>query len=411
MSSISIKHTTVVASRTDAQRWAYPWLMVLLAVSLGISGAPAPLYGVYAQQWDFAPITTTIVFAVYALGALLSVLVSGAVSDRIGRRPVLLVAAVGLVLGLVVFALAQSVAWLLVARAIHGLAVGAIVVASSAALLDLRPDDGARTGKWTGVAFNVGIGMSIVVTSLVAQYGSHPLVTPYVLLGALVAVLLVGVLAMHESHVDDRSPVLRIARPHVPAAIAADFRFAAIGVMASWSVLGVFLSLFPSIASAAVRTHDLVFAGGVVAASALAAAVSQLVAVVWTPRTAAVVGDAGTAAMLLVSIAAIHSGSAVAILLSSGVLGFFFGLAFGSSLRHLGDVVPAGHRGEVMSAFYVLAYVAMAVPTIVAGWAATVWSPQQILAPFLVCVALASVLAGVLGWRLEAPDADVDLDD
>ena len=63
-----------------------------------------------------------------------------------------------------------------------------------------------------------------------------------------------------------------------------------------------------------------------------------------------------------------------------------------------------------MSAFYLLGYGAMAVPTILAGWAATVWSPERTLAPFLGCVALASVVAGVLGWRLDAPDADADID-
>lgn len=55
-------------------------------------------------------------------------------------------------------------------------------------------------------------------------------------------------------------------------------------------------------------------------------------------------------------------------------LGATFGLGFGGSLRHLADVVPADHRGETMSAFYLLAYSALAVPTIVAGWAATRWA-------------------------------------
>ncbi|WP_255467358.1 MFS transporter [Aeromicrobium senzhongii] len=398
-------------TRVDTtQRWAYPVIMVLLAVGLGISGAPAPLYGVYAAEWDFAPLTTTVVFAVYAFGALVSVVLTGPVSDRIGRRPVLIAAVLALLAGLALFVLAESVAWLIVARAIHGVGVGAIVVAASAALLDLQPDQGARSGKRTGVAFNLGIAISIMATALIAQYGAHPLVTPYVLLAVLITALLVAILVMREPHDGHGAEDLRIARPRVPGSIAADFRFAAIGVMASWSVLGVFLSLFPKIASDAVGTDNLVFGGSVVALSAFAAAISQLVAVRWTPRVAAVAGDAGTAVMLLVSIVAIHTGSAVAILATSTVLGFFFGMAFGSSLRHLGDVVPAGHRGEVMSAFYVLAYSAMAVPTILAGWAATTWSPEQILAPFLACVALASVVAGVLGWRLQAPDADAVID-
>ncbi len=386
-------------------------LLVLLGLSLGISGVPAPLYGVYASEWDFAPITTTVVFAVYAFGALVSVLVTGPISDRIGRKPMLVAAVIGLFVGLVVFIFAQSVTWLLVARTIHGLSVGTVVVVGAATLLDLRPEVGARTGKRTGVAFNIGIAVAVFATSLIAQYGAHPLVTPFVVLSGCVMVLLVAVVAMRETHGRRGSQPLRIARPRVPGTILADFRFAAVGLCSAWSVLGVFLSLFPSIASEAVGTQNLVFGGAVVAVMAATAAFSQAIAVIWTPRTAAVAGDLGSAVALVLCIVAIHSGSAIVILAAVAGLGFFFGLAFGSSLRHLGDVVPADQRGEVMSAFYVLGYLALAVPTILAGWAATVWSPQQILGPFLGCVAAASLVAASLGWRLRAPDADVDLDD
>ncbi|MGO7984120.1 MFS transporter, partial [Rhizobium johnstonii] len=82
------------------------------------------------------------------------VLVVGPLTDRYGRKPVLL-AALGLILaGLVVFVTADSVAALIVARSLHGAGVGSTVVAASAALLDLRPADGARTGMRTGIAFN-----------------------------------------------------------------------------------------------------------------------------------------------------------------------------------------------------------------------------------------------------------------
>ncbi len=75
------------------------------------------------------------------------------------------------------------------------------------------------------------------------------------------------------------------------------------------------------------------------------------------------------------------------------------GSAFGGSLRHLGRVVPAAHRGEVMSAYYVLAYSAMAVPTILAGWAATTWSLAAMFPWFTAAVALACLGAGLLGTR------------
>lgn len=399
--------TSAAARAVTGPRWPYPALLLLTGISLGVSGAPAPLYGTYAELWGFAPITTTVVFAVYALAALVSVLVAGPLSDRWGRRPVLLGAIALILAGLVVFVLAGGVAALLVARVLHGLGVGAVVVAGSAALLDLRPGEGARAGLHSGVAFNLGIAVVILLVACGAQADLAPLVTPYVVLAGLVLLGGLAVLRMPEPHhPSSRSARLQVARPRVPARIAPDFRFAALGVMAAWSVLGVFLSLFPTIAAHAVGTTNLVFAGGVVAVSAATAGLSQIAGARVPARRAAVVGDVGTAVMLLACIGAVALGDAVVLLVTSAVLGFFFGLAFGSSLRHLGQVVPADSRGEVMSAFYVLAYGAMAVPTILAGWAATQFGAREIFAPFMVVVALACTAAGLLGLRVRGVAED-----
>jgi MFS family permease len=381
------------------QAWAYPLLIALLAVSLGVSSAPAPLYGLYAERWGLAPITTTLVFAVYAFGALAAVLVAGQASDRFGRKPLLVGAAVGMLVGLVLFMTASGLTALFVGRFLHGAAVGTAVVVGSAALLDLRPDRGARTGHLTGVMFNVGIATTILSAALLAQFGPDPLVTPYALVGAVVLALLLGVLAMAEPHAARGSAPFRVARPSVPASIGGDFRFAVLGVMAAWSVLGVYLSLFPSFAGRSTHIHSLVFGGVVVAAMAGAAAVSQWVGGNLAARRAAIAGDFGTGAALLLSVVALDTGHASLVLGAAVFMGLNFGLAFGGSLRHLGQVVPAGHRGEVMSAYYVLAYSAMAVPTILAGWAATEWGLAAVFPWFSLATALACVTAGVLGLR------------
>jgi MFS family permease len=376
---------------------AYPLLIALLAVALGVSGAPAPLYGLYATEWHFAPLTTTLVFAVYAVAALGSVLVAGKLSDRFGRKPILVAAAAAMVVGLIVFMTAHGVAALFVARALHGAAVGATVVVGSAALLDLRPHDGARTGHLTGIMFNVGIAVTILSASLLAQFGPDPMITPYAVIGLVVLILLLNLLLMAETHESPSTERIRIARPAVPASIKHDFRFAVLGVMASWSVLGVYLSLFPSFAGMQTGIHSVVFGGTVVAAMAGSAAVSQAFAGQLVPRTAAIIGDFSTAAALVLSLVALESHHASLVALSAVLMGLSFGLAFGGSLRHLGSVVPAGQRGEVMSAYYVLAYGAMAVPTILAGWAATQWGLGNIFPWFTAAVALACVTAGVLG--------------
>jgi MFS family permease len=154
----------------ETQRGAYSLLLVLSGVALGVSGLPAPLYGMYGEQWHLSPLATTLVFAVYAVAALGAVLVSGKISDVVGRKPVLLGALVAMIVGLGVFLIADNVAMLMLARIIHGAAVGSIVVAGAAALLDLRPDRGVRSGQLSGVSFNIGMTVAIIGSALLAQY-------------------------------------------------------------------------------------------------------------------------------------------------------------------------------------------------------------------------------------------------
>lgn len=393
---------TVNIAEQKSQPWAYALVLGATGVALGVSGVPAPLYGLYEQEWHLSPLTTTIVFAVYAVAALGAVLVSGRISDVVGRKPVLLAAFGLMIVGLAVFVLADTVPMLLVARALHGMAVGATVVAGAAALLDLRPHGGARSGQLSGVAFNVGMAVAIMGSALLAQYAPHPLRTPYVVISIVCVLVTAGVLALREPHAARVAGRIRIARPAVPHEIRADFWFSAIGVMAAWSVLGVLLSLYPSLAARQTGIHNLVFGGVVVATTALSAAVAQLFATGIPARRAAVGGDIGMALALVLTVPALATHNWPAVLLVGVLLGATFGLGFGGSLRHLSEVVPQGRRGETMSAYYLLAYTSMALPTVLAGWAATTWGLGTVFPWFVGVVALACLLAAALGLRRPA---------
>lgn len=382
-----------------AQRWAYPLVLVLSGVALGVSGLPAPLYGIYEANWHLSPLATTVVFAVYALAALAAVLVSGKISDVVGRKPVLVGALLALLVGLGVFLIADSMAMLLLARTIHGAAVGSIVVAGAAALLDLRPDHGVRTGQLSGVSFNIGMTVAIIGSALLAQYAPHPLRTPYAVVAVICLLIGVGLLALNEPHTARTRGPIRIARPAVPEEIRSDFWFSALGAMASWSVLGVLLSLYPSLAAQQTHIDNLVFGGAVVATTAFAAALAQLGATRLPARYSAIIGDVGMAASLLLTIPVLLTHRWQLVFVAAVLLGATFGLGFGGSLRHLSDVVPANRRGETMSAFYLLAYTAMAVPTLIAGWAATQWDLAAVFPWFAGAVAAACLGAAVAGLR------------
>ena len=63
-----------------------------IGLALFASITPSPLYGTYRELWGFSPLVLTLVYATYAFGVLATLILAGRVSDEAGRRPVLLVA-------------------------------------------------------------------------------------------------------------------------------------------------------------------------------------------------------------------------------------------------------------------------------------------------------------------------------
>src|SRR3954454_12118198 len=73
---------------------------LLIGSLLAASATPTPLYGDYAARWHFSSATLTVVYAVYAIGVLTSLIAAGRISDKIGRRPVMAVALAGLLIAM-----------------------------------------------------------------------------------------------------------------------------------------------------------------------------------------------------------------------------------------------------------------------------------------------------------------------
>src|SRR3954451_15220653 len=118
-------------------RLAFALNISVLVSLLAASSAPTPLYAVYQREWGFSPITTTVVFGVYALAVLCALLVFGRISDHVGRRPVLLVALAVQAAAMVVFAHAGGVPARLTGRIVQGVATGAALGSIGAGLLDV----------------------------------------------------------------------------------------------------------------------------------------------------------------------------------------------------------------------------------------------------------------------------------
>src|ERR1700744_371862 len=150
---------------------AFGAVAAVIAVAFYASATPSPLYGVYQAEWHFSTPVLSLVYATYAIGVLVSLLLVGSLSDQVGRRPVLACSLVGLLLSALVFATASSVAWLFAARALQGVATGGALGAAGAALIDLHPSTDTRTAALVnGVVALAGLGIGALLSSALLQF-------------------------------------------------------------------------------------------------------------------------------------------------------------------------------------------------------------------------------------------------
>src|SRR6516225_3522037 len=230
--------------RVLPDRVGYAVAASVIGLGLFASVTPSPLYRTYSVLWHFSPLTLTLIYATYAFGVLASLLLVGGVSDKVGRRPVLLVALAGLMAATVLFIVADSAAWLFAARAIQGVFTGAALSAASAALLDLHPRrDPAAAGLANGTAATAGIGLGILVSSSLVRIGWEPRVLPYAVLLVLAAIAFAGVYWMPEPVAERSGFRLIVQRPRVPTVVRPQFVLAGLAALSSWSIAALFFSL------------------------------------------------------------------------------------------------------------------------------------------------------------------------
>jgi predicted MFS family arabinose efflux permease len=340
-------------------------LTSILVTLLASSSAPTPLYATYQARWGFSPVTITVIFGVYAIAVLASLLVAGSLSDHVGRRPVLIGALSAQAIVMLLFAFAGGVDVLLVARVLQGLATGAAVGAIGAGLVDLHPGRGAvanAAGAMGGTASGA-LGSALLVQLLPA-----PTKLVYLVLLVLFVLQAAGVGMIAET--SPRSPgVRRALRPTiaVPARVREVLLIAAPSLIAVWALAGFYGSLGPSLAAQVARSGSTVLGGASLFALAASGALTLLLFHRTEPRRFALAGNGLVIIGVAVVLWSVTATSVAGFFLGTVIAGAGFGAGFQGGLRTIVTLAGPAERAGVISVAYIICYLAMGLPAILAG--------------------------------------------
>ena len=367
----------ITVSRGRATGFALA-LGALLAMMAGAS-APSPFYPVLQREIGFSPATLTGIFAVYAVALLLTLLVTGSLSDHLGRRPVLSVAFALLALSMLVFWHADSVALLLLARIVQGVASGLLLSSLTAAVVDLEPRD--RPGiaaTLNSVVPLAGLALGAVVGGAVIDRADSPMADVF---GALTGVYLVLALALWL--LPETSPrhvgVLASFRPKVgvPRSARPAFVRSAPALFAGWATGGLYLSLGAPLVAQELGGTNHVEQGLVVTILTGVGALSSFVARKHSARQITLYGTTALALGTALTLVALAVGSYWSFIAAAVVAGSGFGTSFLGIMRSITPVAAPDERGELFASVFVVSYLAFGIPAVVAGIAA----PHLGLAP------------------------------
>jgi MFS family permease len=343
-------------------------LASLIVSMLAASAAPTPLYAIYQHQWGFTPITTTLVFGVYAVAVLSMLLVAGRLSDYAGRRPVLLGVLAVQVVALLVYASATGVAELTVARVIQGLSTGAALGAIGAGMLDISRERGTLANA---LSPGIGTGSGALLSALFVQFLPAPTHLIYLVLAGVVALQAAGVALLRETVSTSRIPASALVPDvRLPQAVRGPILAATPVLFAVWALAGLYGALGPSLVQTLTGSSNVVLGGASMTVLAATAVVAVYLLRNAAARTVMLTGIGALVAGVAITLVALSTSSAALFFAGTAVSGIGFGSGFQGGIRTVVPLAAPHERAGVLSLLFVVSYLGMGVPAVAAGFLA-----------------------------------------
>jgi MFS family permease len=355
---------------------------------------PTPLYPLFQARYGFGELLVTIVFSIYAFGVVAGLLLFGALSDEVGRRPILAVGLVFSAASALIFTFTNVLEPIYVARILSGLAAGIFNGTATAYLVDLAPRGNRRVATLVAVAVNLGgLGTGTLVAGLLADHAGSPLRVPFIVNLGLIGLAGIALLLSPET-VERRTGRLRLQRLGVPDEVRGVFAQAAATGFGIFAVAGVYSSVAPAFLGKDLHESSHTLAGGLVTIVFFTSIVGQLIVPRLKERTALITGCLWVIAGVGFTALALGIDSLAALIAGAVAVGIGQGVVIAGGLAAINQRAPVERRGETASAFFVVMYIGLSIPVIGVGVLASLWNLPD--AGIVFSVAVAALVGAVL---------------
>lgn len=386
------------ATGTRARAWL-PVGLALFTVAWG-GNQFTPLMVMYRELGGFSTAVVDVLLGAYVLGIVPGMLVGGPLSDRLGRKPLMLAAPPIAILGSGVLAVGgDQVPVLFLGRVLAGLALGIGMAVGSTWISELSARRGGAASGASRAAMSLTLGFLLgpVAAGLLAQWAPWPEVLSYAV--HVVVGLPLGLLALRTAETLDRraAPTRRLRDDlRIPVGEHREFR-TVIAPVAPWvfTCAGVAYAVLPSLVAKAVPGGAIAFAAVMTAVTLVAGFAAQTAAkrLRLADARGGMLGQAFAAVgMALAAVTAAVPGVVLA-LVSALVLGIGYGFALVSGLAEVARIAPPRHLAGLTAVFYALAYLGFVVPAVLAVLSTAVSYPVLFAALGVVALACLVVVA------------------
>ncbi len=229
-----------------------PKFIILSTVFLDVLGIGLiiPILPYYVESFGVSEFIVTALFAIFSLFAFFSAPILGAISDRFGRRPVLLISLASSAIGWLIFAFSRTIFGLFLGRIIDGSAAGNISTAQNY-LIDIAKDDKERTKNLGLIGAIFGIGF-IVGPLVGGALSTIHMKLPFIIVGIMATVnTILAYFFLPETHHDRNiekislnpfKPIIKAFKNKIVMPLYLAWLFFGIAISLNQSIFALYIS-------------------------------------------------------------------------------------------------------------------------------------------------------------------------